>query len=171
MTVSAGEIFGFGRQPGEMTLLQMSARAVVVFFSALVLIRIADKRFLANKTGFDMLFALVLGSSLSRAINGTAPLFNTIAVAFIIVIIHRALAKIAYHSHFICRLLKGHSEIIIKDGELNRAVMARNDITEADITEDMRLKTNINEFTKVREARIERNGEISVLPILKEEKL
>jgi len=148
-----------------MTLLQMSARAVVIFFSALVLIRIADKRFLANKTGFDMLFAFILGSSLSRAINGAAPLVNTIAVGFIIVLIHRALARLAYHSRPICQLLKGKSEIIIRDGVLDRAVMARNDITEADITEDMRLKTNINDFKKVREARIERNGEISVLPI------
>ena len=148
-----------------MTLLQMSARAVVIFFSALVLIRIADKRFLANKTGFDMLFAFILGSSLSRAINGAAPLVNTIAVGFIIVLIHRTLAKLAYHSRPICQVLKGKSEIIIKDGVLDHAVMAKNDITEADITEDMRLKTNINDFKKVREARIERNGEISVLPI------
>jgi uncharacterized membrane protein YcaP (DUF421 family) len=165
MTASAGEFFGIGREPGEMTLLQMSARAVVIFLAALVLIRVADKRFLANKTGFDMLFALILGSSLSRAINGAAPLFNTIAVGFVIVLFHRLLAKVAYHSRPVCQLLKGKSEIIIKNGVLDREVMARNDITEADITEDMRIHTNINDFKKVREARIERNGEISVLPM------
>lgn len=147
-----------------MTLLQMSARAALIFFAALILIRIADKRFLANKTGFDMLFAFILGSSLSRAINGTAPLFNTIAVGFVIVLIHRGLARLAFHSPQICRLLKGQSEVIIKDGALNRDAMAKNDITESDISEDMRLKTNIDDFKKVREARIERNGEISVLP-------
>jgi len=111
------------------------------------------------------LFAFILGSSLSRGINGGAPLVNTIAIGFIIVLVHRALAKLAYHSRPLCQLLKGKSEIIIKDGVLDEAVMAKNDITEADITEDMRIHTNINDIKKVREARIERNGEISVLPM------
>jgi uncharacterized membrane protein YcaP (DUF421 family) len=82
----------------------------------------------------------------------------------LIVLIHRALAKIAFHSPFICGLFKGHSEVILRGGELNRDVMARNDITEADIKEDLRLNGKLDDFAKVKEARLERNGEISVIP-------
>ena len=158
-------LFGSGVQPNEMTILQMSMRAIVVFFAALILIRIADKRFMASKTGFDLLLVLVLGSTLSRAINGPSPLFKTIAIGFVVVLLHRALATLACRYTSLCGLLKGHSEVLIENGELQRANLARHSLTEADIREDMRLKTNLDDFHKVKTARLERNGEISVIPL------
>src|SRR5687767_6026356 len=122
---------GIGVEPNDMTLLQMSGRAVVIFFAALILIRIADKRFMANKTGFDLLLIFVLGSTLSRAINGPSPLFKTIAIGLIVVLLHRLLAKLACHSTTICSLLKGSSDVLVKDGELNEEAMARHSLTKA----------------------------------------
>lgn len=156
---------GRGVEPNEMTLLQLSLRAIIIFFASLILIRIADKRFMANKTGFDLLLVFILGSTLSRAINGPSPLFKTIAIGFIVVILHRILATIACRSTVICSLLKGRSDVLIKNGELNQKAMTRHNLTEADILEDMRLHTTIDDVRKVREARIERNGEISVIPM------
>src|SRR5687767_15155552 len=156
---------GMGVEANDMTLLQMSLRAIIIFFASLVLIRIADKRFMANKTGFDLLLVFILGSTLSRAINGPSPLFKTIAIGFIVVILHRILATIACRSTVVCSLLKGRSDVLIQNGELNQAAMARHHLTEADILEDMRLHTTIDDVRKVREARIERNGEISVIPM------
>jgi uncharacterized membrane protein YcaP (DUF421 family) len=156
---------GLGIEPNDMTLRQMSLRAVLIFFAALVLIRIADKRFMANKTGFDLLLVFILGSTLSRSINGPSPLFKTIAIGFIVVILHRILAMIACRSTSVCKLLKGSSDVLIQNGRINEAALTRHNLTEADILEDMRLKTTIDDIRKVREARIERNGEISVIPM------
>lgn len=156
-------LLGVGVNPHDMTLLQMSLRAIVIFAVALCLIRFADKRFLANKTGFDVLLVFVLGSTLSRAINGAAPLLGTIFVGFIVVLLHRILAALAYRSYWLCALLKGTSDKVIVDGELKEDIMRKHHLTEADIKEDMRLKTNVWDFSQVREARIERNGEISVI--------
>src|SRR5687768_8311106 len=158
---------GMGVEPNDMTLLQVSLRAVIIFFAALVLIRIADKRFMANKTGFDLLLVFILGSTLSHAINGPSPLFKTIAIGFIVVILHRILAMIACRSTTICRLLKGRSDVLIQNGRVIEEALSRHNLTEADILEDMRLKTTIDDIRKVREARIERNGEISVIPMQK----
>src|SRR5690349_9012309 len=52
-----GSWVGLGIEPRDMTLLQISMRAVIVFIAALCLIRFAHKRFLAGKTGFDVLLA------------------------------------------------------------------------------------------------------------------
>src|SRR5687768_5369195 len=101
------EMFGLSVEPRDMTMLQLSMRAVVIFFASLVLIRVADKRFMANKTGFDLLLIFILGSTLSRAINGPSPLFKTIAIGFIVVILHRILAMFACRSEAFCHLLKG----------------------------------------------------------------
>jgi len=140
-------------------------RTLVIFFSALVMIRISDKRFLAKKTGFDALVGFILASTLSRAINGSAQLLPTIAVGFFVVFLHRALAKAAFHSDTFSNLLKGHPEQIISAGQLNREAMRHNDLTEGDLIEDVRLQANLDNFAKVRDARIERNGELSVIPI------
>lgn len=157
-------LFGPELDPRDLTLLQVSMRTVVIFFAALVMIRFADKRALAQKTGFDALVAFLLASTLSRAINGSAQILRTIAVGFLIVLLHRALAKIAAHSETFCRLIKGKSEQVIHNGKLNHDVMRRNDLTEGDLMEDMRLQAQIDDFGKVRDARIERNGEISIIP-------
>ncbi len=157
-------LFGPGVEPKDLTFLHVCMRTLVIFFAALIMIRVADKRALAQKTGFDALVAFLLASTLSRAINGSAQLPQTIAVGFLIVFLHRALAKAAFHSELLCELIKGKSEQIICDGKLNREAMEANDLTEGDLKEDMRLQAELDDFSEVREARIERNGEISIIP-------
>ena len=157
-------LFGPGVEPKDLTLLHVCMRTLVIFFCALVMVRVADKRALAQKTGFDALVAFLLASTLSRAINGSAQLPQTIAVGFLIVFLHRALAKTAFRSDAFSKLIKGNAEQVIGGGKLNREVMARNDLTEGDLMEELRLEGQLDDFGKVRDARIERNGEISIIP-------
>ena len=62
-------LLGIGTQPGELTFLQVSLRGVIVFIAALIVIRMGSKRSLAEKTAFDAVFLVIIGSMLSRAIN------------------------------------------------------------------------------------------------------
>jgi uncharacterized membrane protein YcaP (DUF421 family) len=161
--MTAQTLLGIGVEPRDYTVLQVCMRALIIFFAALIMIRIADRRFLAQKSGFDTLVGFLLASTLSRAINGSAKLLPTIALGFLVVFVHRALAKIAFHSDAFSKLIKGRSEEVIRDGKLNHAVMARYDLTEGDLIEDVRLEAQVEDFAKVRDARIERNGKISVI--------
>jgi len=160
----AETLLGIGVEPRNYTVLQVCMRTLIIFFAALLMIRIADRRFLAQKSGFDTLVGFVLASTLSRAINGSATLLPTIALGFLVVFVHRALAKIAFHSDAFSKLIKGRSDEVIRDGKLNHKVMARYDLTEGDLIEDVRLTGRLDDFAKVRDARIERNGKISVIP-------
>jgi uncharacterized membrane protein YcaP (DUF421 family) len=162
--MTAQALFGVGVEPKDYSVLQVCMRMLVIFFTALVMIRVADRRFLARKSGFDTLVGFILASTLSRAINGSAQLLPTIIVGFLVVVVHRVLAKIAFHSAAFSNLIKGRSEEIIRDGKLNHEVMARYDLTEGDLIEDIRLRALLDDFGKVREARIERNGQLSVIP-------
>jgi uncharacterized membrane protein YcaP (DUF421 family) len=161
--MTAETLLGVGQDPHNYTVLQVCMRTLVIFFTALFMIRVADHRFLAQKTGFDAVVALILASTLSRAINGPAGLSATIACGFLIVAIHRVLSKLAFHSSAFCHLIKGQSHKLIEDGRVIDAAMRRHDLTEADLHEDMRLQGVREDFSKVREARIERSGEISVI--------
>jgi uncharacterized membrane protein YcaP (DUF421 family) len=162
--MTADSLLGIGVEPKDYSVLQVCMRALIVFFTALVMVRVADRRFLAQKTGFDAVVALILASTLSRAINGSAGLSTTIACGFLIVFAHRILAKAAFHSEAVCTLLKGRSRKVIIDGQLIEEAMAKHDLTKADLKEDMRLQGQPDDFSKVREARIERSGEISIIP-------
>lgn len=162
--MTAETLFGFGVEPKDYTVVQVCMRTLVIFFTALVMIRLADRRFLARKSGFDTLLGFILASTLSRAINGSAQLLPTIVIGFLVVFIHRLLAKIAFHSDAFSKLLKGRPEQVIRDGKVNRDVMARYDLTDGDLIEDCRLIALVDDFAKVRDARIERNGQVSVIP-------
>src|SRR3954463_11473954 len=162
--MTAETLLGIDSDPRDYTVLQVCVRTLIIFFAALIMIRMADRRFLARKSGFDTLVGFVLASTLSRAINGSARLIPTIVLGFLVIFVHRALAKIAFHSDAFSKLIKGRSEEVIRDGKLNHAAMARYDLTEGDLIEDVRLIAQLDDFAKVRDARIERNGKISVIP-------
>ena len=55
----------------------------------------ADRRSLAEKTGFDTLFLVLIGAILARAINGSAAFLTTIGCAFFLMLVHRVFAFIA----------------------------------------------------------------------------
>jgi uncharacterized membrane protein YcaP (DUF421 family) len=60
-------------------------------------------------------------------------------------------------------LIKGASDVIIRDGRLDKAVADRNRLSEHDILEDLRLHGNIASIEDAELAVFERNGQISVV--------
>jgi uncharacterized membrane protein YcaP (DUF421 family) len=157
------KLIGANLEPRELTFLQISIRGLVVFIAALIMIRLADRRFFARKSAFDVILGFILASMLARAVNGNSSFFPTLGGGFVLVGLHRLLGKIACHSHFFGKLVKGEESILIKDGSMQRATMRRNDITEHDLLEDLRLNGNVTEPGEVQTARLERSGQISVI--------
>ena len=154
-------LLGLGAEPKDLTFVQISLRGVIVFLATLIMIRLGHKRSLARKTAFDAVLIVILASVLSRAINGSAAFFATLGGSVVIVLVHRLLAFIAYHSHSFGCLIKGRPEMIVKDGDLILSMMRRNHISEHDLEEDLRLDAKIEDLSKVRVARVERSGDIS----------
>src|SRR5213592_1494793 len=92
-------LLGISTEPRELTFLQVAIRGVIVFVATLVMVRLSTKRSLAEKTAFDAVLVVIIGSMLARAINGSAPFFPTLGGGFILVIIHRLFSVTAYFSH------------------------------------------------------------------------
>lgn len=156
-------LFGLGSEPKDLTALQLSMRGILILFAALVLVRIGAKRALARKTPLDMVMIVIVGSLLSRSINGSGPLFGTIATAFVIVVLHRLLELLAYSFHPLGVAMKGAPGVVVEDGRYVEKTLRRNHITRNDVEEDLRLDGKTEEIGKVRIARVERSGDISFL--------
>jgi uncharacterized membrane protein YcaP (DUF421 family) len=155
-------LLGFGVEPKELTFLQISLRGVIVFCATLML-RLSSKRSLAEKTAFDAVLLVIIASMLARAINGSAPFFPTIGSGFVLVILHRVLAGMAYFSHGFGILIKGKPVVLVQEGALQYKNMRGNQVSEHDLEEDMRLHAKIEDFSKIKTARLERSGDISFI--------
>ena len=156
-------LLGLGREAASLTFLQISLRGVIVFIAALVIVRCGDRRFLSQKTAFDAVLGFILASMLARAVNGTAAFFPTLGAGLVLVVLHRLLAYWSRRSHAVGLLIKGRSDVIVKDGVLDDAAARRNRLSAHDVLEDVRLNGNVAEIRDVLLAVLERNGQISVV--------
>jgi uncharacterized membrane protein YcaP (DUF421 family) len=147
----------------ELTLLHISLRSLFIFIIGLALVRIGDRRSLSEKTAFDAIFIVLIGSMLSRAINGTAPFFTTIAAGIVLMVIHRACAFGACKSHAFGKLLKGEPVTLVRNGKIDHAEMRRSLVSEHDLEEDLRLDARTEDVSTIASARLERSGDISFI--------
>jgi len=147
----------------ELTVLNISLRCFIIFVVGLALVRIGDRRSLAQKTAFDAIFIVLIGSMLSRAINGTAPFFITIAGGIALMIIHRIFAFGACKSHAFGKLIKGKPVTLVRNGEIDWEKMKHNLVSKHDFEEDLRLDAKTEDVSSIQLARLERSGDISFI--------
>jgi hypothetical protein len=69
-------LLGIGIEPKELTFLQVSVRGVIVFIATLIMVRLGSKRSLAEKTAFDAVLVVIIGSMLARVIKWIRGLFS-----------------------------------------------------------------------------------------------
>ena len=147
--------------PQAFTVLEMSLRALGIYLAGWAILRIGGNRFLGQETAFDIVLAFVLGSTLSRAINGTAPLAVTLAASAILVALHHLLAWITWRSRRLGAFFKGTPQVLIRDGETIPQGLRRYRISPGDLDEALRIHAHLDDPGEVKEARFERNGDIS----------
>lgn len=149
--------------PQSFTVLEMSLRALGIYLAGWALLRLGNSRFLGRHTAFDIVLAFVLGSTLSRGINGSAPLFVSIAACAVLVALHHLLAWATWRWHWLGVFLKGRAVNLIRDGQVLPEGMRKHRISQGDLDEALRLNAHLDDPSGVQEARFERNGGISVL--------
>jgi len=156
-------LLGISTEPKQLTFLQVSVRGVIVFIATLVMVRLSSKRSLAEKTAFDAVLVVIIGSMLSRAINGSAAFLPTLGSGFVLVLLHRLFGFTAFYSHAFGIVLKGKPAVLVQNGRLQHKNMLWNHISEHDLQEDMRLEAKTDDLSKIKTARVERSGDISFI--------
>lgn len=140
--------------------LEMLGMAMMVFFYAVLLLRLAKSR-VHLKTPFDFVIIILIGSLLSRPINGEAEVFPTFVATLGLILIHRFMAYLTYRFSFLGTLLKGRSDILVKDGKIKSNALRKHRITEEDLLEIARKNQLLN-IESIKIACLERDGTISV---------
>ena len=156
-------LLGIGTEPKDLTFLQVSVRGIIVFIATLIMVRLSSKRSLAEKTAFDAVLIVIIGSMLARAINGSEAFFPTLGTGFVLVFLHRLLDIAAYYSHGFGILVKGKPVVLVQNGRLQQKNMLWEHISKHDLEEDMRLEAKTDDLSKIQVVRLERSGDISFI--------
>lgn len=150
---------------------QMGARAVLIYIITLIIVRLGKKRLFGKSAAMDVVLGVILGSVMSRALNGSATLLPTSIATLVLVFLHALSAKLAVLSHPIGVLLKGRPHLLVEDGTPLKDAMRRSDISDNDLEEAMRMEGKLADVEQVAEAHLERNGKISIIPRKQEPKI
>ena len=152
----------FGSNAETITWWQMSLRAVLILVYGILIFRFAYKRVFGQSTHFDIVVAVLIGSTMSRALTGNARLVPTFAAVTVLIVLHGLLARLAWRWEKVGWMTKGVEIRLIDGGRMNRRAMRRSGITERDLLEAVRSQ-GTEDLTRVDIAVLERSGRINVI--------
>jgi len=147
----------------ELSTLQILARCLAIYIIGIALVRMGNKRFIGKMTAFDTIIAIIIGSLLSRAITETDLFLKILAACLLLILLHRSFSLVASYSDRFGDWIKGHDRIVVQDGEILWDAMHKSNLSRQDLMQTLRLNAQVSEVNKVKTARLERNGDISVI--------
>jgi uncharacterized membrane protein YcaP (DUF421 family) len=144
---------------------QECARAVLIFFYGLVMLRLSGRRTFAQMSALDMVVSFIVGSSLSRVLTGSATLPGTLAAVAVLVALHVVVSHAVARSEFFSRMIEGAPALLAREGRLDDRARRAHMISNADLAEAMRREglNGLDEMDKIKSITLEPSGEISVL--------
>ncbi|MCC6455972.1 MAG: DUF421 domain-containing protein [Caldilineaceae bacterium] len=157
-------LLGLGLDVGDVGALQMALRTLAIYAFTLAIVRLGSKRLLSQATAFDFIVSIMIGSVMSRAINGSAPFVPTLLAGIVMIALHTLLAVVAFRTDWFGSIVKGNPVLLIKDGEIQQQGVRQSGVSEQDLIQAIRLQAKQTDPSKIRLAYLERNGQISVIP-------
>lgn len=155
------DIFGVTR---HVEWWQELPRAFVVFFFGLILLRVSGRRAFARWSALDIIISIIMGSSLGRALTGSAPLGGTMLAMMLLAFLHWALARAAARSPRFAHLVEGGPAILGQSGAVSENQLRRHNISETDFHEALR-KEGVADVAQTRQITLEPSGTITVLTV------
>lgn len=154
------DVFGVTR---HVEWWQEIPRAFVIFVFGLILLRVSNRRTFARWSALDIIISVVMGSSLGRALTGSAPLGGTMLAMILLVFLHGLLARLAARSARFARLLEGGAVVLGRSGTVSASRLREHNISALDFDEALR-KEGIGDVVQTRQVTLEPSGNITVLP-------
>lgn len=152
-----------GLDTGELSIGNILARSTLIYVIGIALVRIGKKRFIGKMTAFDTIIAIVIGSLLSKAITNKDMFFETLGACLLLILLHRLFSLIATYSDTFGNWIKGHDRVVVKDGEIIWTALRKSNLSKQDLMQTIRLNAKTSNVSNVKIARLERNGDISVI--------
>lgn len=140
--------------------------AVIVYSFLLIVFRIAGRRTLAQTTTFDLVLVLIIGDATQQALLGQDTTLASGGLAILtLVSLDTALSHLKRLLPWLDTVLEGEPVVLMANGHLRDRPMAVNALDEQDVLTAARENLGITDLALVREAILEKDGKISVVPV------
>lgn len=149
----------------HLTVNQECARAVLVFVYGLIMLRVSGKRTFSQWSALDVILSIIVGSCLSRALTGSAPLLGTLAAVAVLVGLHVLAAYASARFKRASEILEGVPTSLVRDGKLDETARLRHLVSHCDLEQALRehnLKGS-QDLGQVALVQLEPNGKLTVL--------
>ena len=156
----------FGLQ-NHLSAAQEAARAILIFFYGLLLLRLSGPRMFGHWSALDIVISIMVGSALARAMTGSAPLVGTMVAAAAMAFLHVVIAHLVARNNRLAKLVEGEAVTLIDHGDIDHQARKRNKISEADIREALREQgiDGDNKSANVKRMTLEPSGKLSVVKV------
>jgi uncharacterized membrane protein YcaP (DUF421 family) len=149
--------------PGTHMLLEIALRTSIVYCLVLVGIRLSGKREVGQMTPFDLTLLLLLSNSVQNAMTGPdTSLAGGAVAAATLLILNYLVAELAGTNRRFRKVIQGQPSLLIHDGEVIAAHMAREHVS-MDALECALREHGVATYKEVALAVLEVDGSISAL--------
>ena len=141
----------------------VAAKAALMYATALMALRIGERRTLAQWTLIDFATAVAMGAIIGRSALAGNQSFVTGAVALVtLVAVHRAASLLRFNS-ILGKVADHRVRVLIADGEVRTRELRRCGLTDNDLFAQLRQR-GVYSLGDVRYVLYEAKGDITVVP-------
>jgi uncharacterized membrane protein YcaP (DUF421 family) len=140
-----------------------SLNMLAIYLAALGVVRIMGKRALGELSLFDFVIMVGIGDVIVIVgLEQQVSLERGLLILIWLGILEFGFSLLTFHSRFFRRLVEGTPTLLIKDGKLIEANLAREHISRADLYQELR-RQGVSQINQVSQAFLEACGKFSVI--------
>lgn len=141
------------------------SHTAAIYLLLLLIFRVAGRRTLAETTTFDLVLLLIIGDTTQQALVGSDDTVTGALVAIVsLVSLDMTMTYLKKAFPAFDQLLEGRPVLLIRDGQFQHAAISANGLDDEDLKEAARLSHGLDDMEDVRQATLERDGKISIVP-------
>ncbi|QDW66878.1 DUF421 domain-containing protein [Luteimonas granuli] len=140
-------------------------RGITIYLFLWLIFRVSGKRTLAQTSPFELVLLLIISEVTNQAmVDSDHSITNAILLIITLVGMSILLSVIKHYSPAASRWLEGLPLPLVRDGELLRENLDKTRVDEAEIMKSARCTQGVDRMDDVRDATIENDGTISIVP-------
>ena len=159
--IAAAAALGF---LGNRARIVVNTSAIYLFL--LLIFRIAGRRTLAETSSFDLVLLLLIGETTQQAMisNDDNSMISAGVAILTLVSADMGITYLRKAFPVFDHLLEGRSVLLIEEGQRRQPVIDAHGLDDEDLKEAARLSHGLTDMDDVRQATLERDGKISIVP-------
>jgi uncharacterized membrane protein YcaP (DUF421 family) len=143
-------------------ILQVASRTLILYFLALIVVRVMGKRSIANLAPFDLVVIIMIGSAAAIPMEQDVTLLHGVIPVVLLGVAQYVVSLINMYSRGVERITQGIPVVLVQNGKVLWENLKKERVT----LEDLRImlrEAGVSNINDVQEARLEPNGKISVI--------